>query len=40
MEVGTRDGVRLLRASRTEPRKQAIKDEDEDVPFWVSKSCC
>jgi len=37
MEVGPRDGERIFRTSRTESRKKAVKDDDEDVPFCVSK---
>ena len=37
MEVGPGDGERFLRACRTEQRKKAVKDDDEDVPCCVSK---
>ena len=39
MEVGPGDGERILDINRTEPRKQKVEGEDEDVPFCVSKLC-
>ena len=39
MEVGPGDGERILGANTTRPREQTVEgeDEDEDVPFCVSK---
>jgi len=43
MEVSPGDGERTFRARRTEPRKQAVKGDNEDVPFhvrsWLFVSC-
>lgn len=39
MEVRPRHGQRVFCTDRTEPRKQAVEYENEDVPFCVSEAC-